>query len=503
MYRRGILVAIGLALVVGIGAASGNDTSQLTESILRAAPGPERQETAAKIILVGKEDPRFLPELMQRLPRVRTSTDAERRAVLLAFGATMPGPSGVFQQPPRPAKSGPPPEPDWLAELARNPDQTPAVVESFEAVVILRALGQSQREEAAQAILDFGFSADGAAFRDECGRTLRSLSPYSLSTLLRASQDKKRSGGSYARYATYQLDRMDKGRPTYVLAAAPDDTVEVAMLRAIGAVRHPDAVTAVLERTRATSHAVRRAAREAWLAYVTGPPPPPAPTAFRKLPGGKLSEKPLPLYLTYREFADLELRRVLTAENGGTKPARKAKVEELTQDLFSLYDQQRTAMWDDTMAEAQAHAQARRLGDMARTYDVILVNEPFYTRRAEMAPGFLQLGRQYREETAWEPAVLALNKALSLDPTGPVAKAAAAELRYARGMQAREAGKNADLDLASALSADPQNQAVEHALAQVRRAAMRGRRAWMLYAGLGSGVLALALGGIALRLRKR
>jgi hypothetical protein len=495
------LLALGL-LCVAATPARGDDAS-LFAALASAAPGPERLDAAAKLALAGKSDALAMPALVQRLQHARTATDAERRAVLTSFGATLPGPSGVFQQPPRPPRGGPPPEPDWLAELARDPQATPAVVESFEAVAILRALGQSQRAEAAQAVLDFGFSPDGAAFRDECGRTLRALSPYSLSTLLRASQDKKRSGGSYARYSTYQLDRLDKGRPAYALAAAPDDTVEVAMLRAIGEAKHPDAVTAVLERTRATSHAVRRAARDAWLAYVTGPAPPPAPTAFRKMPGGKLSEKPLPLYLTYREFADLEVRRVLTAENGGTAPARRAKIEDMTRELFALYDQQRTAMWDDAMAGATAHAQAKRLDEMATGYDEILVNEPFYARRAEMVAGFLELGRRHRAKEAWDKAGLALNKALSLDPEGPLAKEAQAELRYARGMQANKEGKNADLDLAAALSADPGNPAVEHALAQVRRDAVRTRRAWMLYAGLGSGALALALGGLARRSRKR
>jgi len=43
--------------------------------------------------------------------------------------------------------------------------------------------------------------------------------------------------------------------------------------------------------------------------YITGPPPPPAPVAKLNLPGGKKTKKAKPLWLTYRELADNELRK--------------------------------------------------------------------------------------------------------------------------------------------------------------------------------------------------
>ena len=45
------------------------------------------------------------------------------------------------------------------------------------------------------------------------------------------------------------------------------------------------------------------------MAYITGPPPPPAPMKKLVLPGGKLTKKEKPLWLTYRELADNELRK--------------------------------------------------------------------------------------------------------------------------------------------------------------------------------------------------
>lgn len=459
-------------------------------ALAAAAPGEARLVAARRILELG---PSATSALVARLSRPRTSTDAERRAVLLAFGADVPDEKGNFRPPGRLPAGQRPPDPDWLAELAKNPSREPALLESLEIVTTIRALAATREVAAGEAIYEFAFSPDGTAFRDECGRYLREMSPYSLPALLRASAAKK--GLAYRRYAAYQLDRLDKARPAYALAAAPNDALEVAMLKAIADVKHPDAVAAVLDRCDSNSNAVRKAARQAWLAYVTGPPPPPAPKAKRKLPGGRLTEEELPLYLTYRELAIEELKRRLTQLRDGVAPPKDASAEEMTREIFAIFDQRRAARWDAIMAEAEKHAQAGDWEKVAAQYDHILVNDPMYARRAYMVKGYLELGRKQIQAGRYAEAAVTLNKALSIDPDGAQAKDIEAELHYARAMAAKATGKDVSEDLERALAADPRHESARAAL----RKHAQARYAWMLYAGLGSGTAAAAVLYVALR----
>jgi hypothetical protein len=438
-----------------------------------------------------------LDELERRLAGPWTSTDADRRAVLTSFGGQVPDEAGVFRPPPRPPRGGPPPDPDWLVELSKLDASSPAVAESKRAVETLRALAQSKDPRAAAILLEFAFSPNGIVFRDECGRQVRAMSPYSLPALLKASAEKKRDRGSWARYASYQLDRLDKARPAYALKAAPDDDLLVAMLDAIRSVKHPDAVDAVLEHANANSHAVRKAARAAWLAYVTGPPPPPAPKAKRKLPGGKLTDEEMPLYLTYRELAGEALRRELTLLEGAA-PGAKETAEAMTQRLFALYDKRREALWDSVIAEAEG---AAKLGDWTKVgekYDHILLQDPFYGGREKMVVGYLELGRAQAKAKEWAKAAVSFNKALSIDPKGPRASEAEGELYTARAMVAEAEGRSGADDMARAHRSGGAGETMRMAV----RDHLRSRRGWMLYAGAGAGALAVALVAL-LVLRRR
>src|SRR5262249_11196875 len=156
-------------------------------------------------------------------------------------------------------------------------------------------------------------------FRDECGRQIRSMESFAVPALIRLMHQKGPAAlhlGKQRRYASYQLDRMDRARPMKAIAAAPDDRVRATIIHAYGEERALDAVEAILNQVDAPSHRVRKEARWAWLRYVTGRPPPPAPKRKRKLPGGREEEEEKPDYLTYREIAVLALQKELTAING-------------------------------------------------------------------------------------------------------------------------------------------------------------------------------------------
>ena len=434
-------------------------------------------------------------ELAKRLEGPWKAADADRRAILQSFGAQVPDENGQFKVPPRPPKGGPPPDPEWLTELGKLDAGQPAVAESKAIVETLRALAETRDAKAASILLEFAFKPEGIAFRDECGRLLRKMSPASLPALLRASAQKKRDKGSWSRYASYQLDRLDKARPAYAFKAAATDDDLIAMLDAVREVKHPDAVEAVLDYTDANSHAVRKAARTAWLAYVTGKGPPPAPKAKRKLPGGKLTDEEMPLYLTYRELAIEALKRELTAVEG-TEPKRLS-AEEMTTRLFAFYDKRRDALWDPLMAEAAQAAQAGDWAKVAEKYDHILLKDPLFGRRAEMVRGYLEVGRAQARAKDYKKATVSLNKALSIDPKGQLAREAEAELYSARAMLAESEGKSGADDLARARKAGGA-QTLDMAI----REHMKARRGWMLWTGVGTGALALALVGLLI-LRKR
>src|SRR5215470_318465 len=409
-----------------------------------------------------------VPDLVARLQAPPAATPDQLRALLKSIRADVPNAKGTFEVPPRSEK--PLPDLDWLDALGKLP-ASPVRDEAMAKVTTLRALAVAKTEPAADAILDFGFTPAGLVYRDECGRQIRAMAPYSLPTLLRASQDKKRDGGNYARYALYQLDRLSMNRPSYALAAAPNDAVEVAILHAIRDVKHPDAVTAVLDRVDAPSNAVRAAAREAWLAYVTGPEPPPAPKEFRKLPGGKKSKEKMPLWLTYRELADQELRRVLTSLQG-TEPGKKLTPAEMTKILFDLYDRRHAEKGDAVVRDALPLAREGKWDEVSARYDALLHDDPLFAHRATMVPGYLEIGRFYANQKAWDKAALAFDKALTLDPDGDHAKEAENELAQARAVR----DGTAPPPPAAATTAPPAGGAPS---------AEPERPSWLLWAGIG------------------
>src|SRR5262249_30745091 len=149
------------------------------------------------------------------------------------------------------------------------------------------------------------------------------------------------------------------------------------------------AVHAVLGECDAASPRVRRAARGAWLRYVSIKPPDP-PKRKLKLTGGKESEEEQQLYLSYRELADLEIRRQWPALMG--EPADPGKtLSQLSRELFAHFDRERVKRWDALFAEASGREQAGDLTGAVALYGWILAQDPFYERRAEMVPAYRAL----------------------------------------------------------------------------------------------------------------
>lgn len=504
--RRPAPLALLVVLLASLGvtaaprsAAAGPDEDK-ADAVLRelasAADAPTRLRLAAELTPLA---PRIIPHLATFLTRTRTSTVDQRRLVLVGIRASVPDAKGKFETPKRQQEAQIRADEafDWLAELVTVDAATPGAAEVLADVVVVRALADSREQAAAQVIFDAAFAEPTQILRDECGRRLRKMAPVSLPALIIESQGK----GDRKRYSNYQLERLDRQDPAKALIAAVDAPgLEVAILDAFRTSRHREAVYAVLSKVDDDAPAVRAAARAAWMAYVTGPPPPPAPKKKMVLPGGKLANKETPLWLTYRELADHELRGRLEQLLGEVTPeGQKLDLEAASKRLFAHFDGERQKRDAGLLASARELAGKGDLAGAAAAFDRLIVLDPERPERAEMAPVFLDLGRALGKDGKWAEAAEAFSKAHGLAPEGKDGVLALAAHHHALGKALEAAGKDGDGQFREAARIDPSFQAA----AVAEGAAPPSDRSWLLAAGAGAAVAALALFAAGIVRRRR
>ncbi len=404
---------------------------------------------------------------------------------------------------------------DWLTALAEldlgqqtlpaelTPDVLTAVRgEMLLRVALLRAVAAAGRtsfgRKAVYPLFDFAFVREGL-FRDECGRAIRSMGSYGIPGLIRIYNNRTRANFKMRRYASYQLDRMDRLRPTKAIATAPDDVVRADIIHAYGEVLSLDAVEAILEQVGARSHRVRHEARWAWLRYVDGPPPPEAPKRKRKLPGGKEEAEEKEDYLNYREMATLALQRThQELWNTEAEPGRSPR--ELTDKIFEHYDRQDEQLFEQLFQSAKAHEQA---GDTAKAVDEfgwILANQPDHPRRAEMSESFCRFGEQLVQKGAaadkWDDVARGvgwLRQALVLAPNRPDAAKLRAQVHLMDGKLAQQKGGDGRTDFELAVAADPNLAEARRALRSAAPPTVQRWRGFWLLVGGGAFLSALAL----------
>jgi hypothetical protein len=390
-------------------------------------------------------------------------------------------PGQVVEPPP------PPPVPPTAEQLSM------ARAEAMEAVALVRGIAGSRRMDAVDPVFKFAFELEGV-FRDECGRHIRAMESYAVPALVRLMHQKGPAAlhlGKQRRYASYQLDRMDRARPAKAISAAPDDRVRSAIIHAYGEDRALEAVEAILNQVDASSHRVRKEARWAWLRYVTGRPPPPAPKRKRKLAGGREEDEEKPDYLTYREIAQLTLERQLQAIFN-TPPDPKRSLKEHTETLFAYYDQRRAARWDEAFAAAQAHEQSGDWKAATDGYGWILAHDPTYAKRAQMAHAYVKQGDALRDKRELPRAVGYYRQAVHLDPQGAEASYAGARAALLDGEQALALGQADPTSFRKALALDPALREARDGLA--RAEALRGRRRWLNGGEAAGALFALGFG---------
>jgi len=470
----------------------------------------------AAIEELNKLAPTVIPQLATFLSRTHAATIDDRRGVLASFEAQVPDKKGRFTVPQRKSAKEEKKDDDldWLAELLKIQTQSSARSEVLADIAVVRALAATKNIDAAQVLFDVAFWDETMIYRDEVGRYLRKMEPYSIPALMREGQSRN---FDRKRYSNYQLERLDRQEPGKALGAGMgDEALTIAILDVWRLTKHREAVHAVWGKVNADSPRIRAAAREAWRAYIEGPPPPPAPKKKLQLPGGKLTKKEKPLWLTYRELADNELRKqsneLLGTDyeivdptlddsdaNGRVKTAAKIDLSAVTKQLFDFYDKGRNEQDAKQWAEADAKSKAGDLAGATTLLDRLLAANPDHSNKAQMANVYFAHAKELEAKQKWPEAAAAYSKAHGLAPTGPNATQALAAHHYTLGKALEAQGKDGGPDYRKAVALRPDYAPAKEAAV---RASGGSRPVWMLYAAVCAAIIALGLFGAAMARRR-
>lgn len=492
----------------------GPDDAKAVAILERIVTGPDTATRQKAIDELNAIAPTAIEAIGEWLVRPHTSTVQERRDVLAYIEAQVPDKDGRFKAPDRKSNKelAADDDLDWLKKLLTLDPATPGVGEVIADDAAIRALVATKDTRATQPIFDAAFAADTMIYRDECGRYLRKLEPYSIPTLTRESAGKN----DRKRYATYQLERLDRQEPNKAFAAAAgDEALTLEIIEVYRATKIREAVHAMWGKVNDDRPRVRAAARAAWTEYLTGPPPPKAPMKKLQLPGGKLTKKEKPLWLNYRELADNELRQasndLLHTDYKLEDPMslddydRDVKVEKIdqlavTKELFDYFDGERRKLDGAQWAQASSKAAAGDLAGATALLDRLLAQNPERAEKAEMAKIFFAWGKQLEDKKAFADAAVAYSKAYGLDPAGERSTDALAAQHFMQGKALEAAGKDGGPDYRKAVALKPDYSPAQDAAEAV---SPTRKPVWMLYAAIVAGGFAALLFAAAMMKRRR
>ncbi|PCC66953.1 hypothetical protein SAMN02745121_00316 [Nannocystis exedens] len=368
--------------------------------------------------------PSLWPELRAQLLAPRTARKADYKAMLSVIGGDVPNRYGHFELAWKKAHGhhGVKLSEDWFTDLLALPSRQvskvlrPIYRDCVIQAALLRAAATigaepAHTDDVVEALLAAAYLHE-STFRDEVGRAIRRLGDPALPGLLRRSirpplpadegeAQVVKDSVAYrtAEYAGYQIDRMDRAHPRKALQAVSDDPARLAeLIAAYGVVRPGDAAGPLLDFVDAAIPPVREAAREAFLAYVTGP----APRAERKLlrfVGGGTGESAA--QLTYRDLARIAIMsRIASHHPDLAEPdcrsapkdsviaeACEGQPERLARAYFQRLDDGRR------QRERAEIAAALREPDRAAAIailDRLLADDPGLSARAELVPTYEQ-----------------------------------------------------------------------------------------------------------------
>jgi hypothetical protein len=246
---------------------------------------------------------------------------------------------------------------------------------------LLRAAAKIGREnpsltrDVVATLLDAAYHHRGT-FRDEVGRAISSIGDEAVPHLVRESipppirhkRERESIPVKRAEYAEYSLDRMGRLHPQSAIGSVRDEPrLLVSLFRAYEKAKPGAAAEPLLEFVDAPTPQVRRAARDAFMAYVTGPMPTIRKKTLRLL-GGETTRRSA--HVSYRGLAWRAIRDRLEAErpeileeecelyteDGSVDPWCEAQPERLSKAYIGWLDARRRAQQEQVIAAALADA---------------------------------------------------------------------------------------------------------------------------------------------------
>ncbi len=415
---QGMSARTGLEGQVALAPATDPASFNALLEAARTAPSDELGALAEALTLTPAA---LWPEVEATLLAERKARKPDYKALLAMIGGDVPNRYGHFELGWKRAHGFTVKlSEDWYGDLLALPSAR--VSKLFRGIyrdcvvtaALLRAAAQIGRDPArtdvvVDALLAAAYVHEGT-FRDEVGRAIRGLGEPAIPGLLRRSQtpplpvDEKaaaevKASTAYrkAEYARVQLDRMDRLHPRKAIAAVRDDPRLLAdLLAAYGLIRPEEAAASLLEHVDAAIPRVRSAAREAFLAYVSGPMPRSERKTLRLL-GGHTTEAPA--RLTHRDFARLAIRERIVAEQpdliepecrpitklGQRDTECEAQPERLTRAYFARIEEGRHRR-EQAQINA-ALAQTDRAATVAML-DALLADNPELGMREQLVPSY-------------------------------------------------------------------------------------------------------------------
>ena len=438
-----------------------------------------------------------VPRISNSLHRRTSIGPDDYKRLLQRFGASVPNRKGRFSK----AKSD---DLDWLQALSKAPS---AKAEAFEihreallSVALMRGLGMRKQDPAAaESLLRFAYRHRGA-FRDECGRIIRTMGNAGVVALVRSKGWRDPLAFRVHRYAAYQLDRMDRAQPARTLASATEG-LKVALLRAYGEVREETAVNAVIALTDHVSARVRRAARLATLRYLIGKPPRLRKRHLREA-GGTESLGKRTLYFNYRQMTLRRLKQRLVAYglSDETVTILAQSPVKLARKLFAKLDTKRGGRFSEQRDLAN---ESLRKGQTARAVDIanhFLLDSPDHKGAKEFAATYLKRAAELESQAKYTASAALYTKAWLLLPKTDKRRARAkAKAIHQEARVVRNEGSSIDADvlLRDALAADPSLPNAKRELGNLQK---ESTTIW--WYALFAGILLVMLAGLAKRKRR-
>ena len=515
-------------------------TSAELAALVESAREAAIEELPGIADVLTRTPPALWPEIQALLLAERKARKPDYKALLAVIGGDIPNRYGHFELSWKRAHGHTVKlSENWYGDLLALPPARVSKIfrgiyrDCVITAALLRAAAAIGREPGhtdavIEALLAAAYVHEGT-FRDEVGRAIRRLGEPAIPGLLRRSlapalpADEKaaaavKASDEYrkAEYARVQLDRMDRLHPPKAIAAVHDEPRLLAdLLAAYGITRPEEAAAALLRHVDAPIPRVRAAAREAFLAYVSGPPPRAERKTVRLL-GGHTTEAPA--RLTYRDFARLVIRERVATEHpdllepecklitpeGLRDHACEAQPERLASAYFARIEVARAAR-EQAQVDA-ALAQPERAATVAML-DALLADNPELGMRAQLVPSYEAAADEAEAAGDLRRASGLLRKSAALLAEADAARSDQLRLRalLVEAQIAELPAQGRAMLLATAESLAPDDPAVHAALAQIAArpasaedAALRDRLTVLLL-GVFGGLAVLWMFGYLLR----